>query len=34
MAAWEQVLVTGVAGFLAAWIIPRLLQRGMAVEHN
>lgn len=31
MAAAEQVIVTGAAGFLAAWIIPRLLRRGMTV---
>lgn len=31
MAGKEQVLVTGAAGFLAAWIIPRLLQCGINV---
>lgn len=31
MAGKEQVLVTGAAGFLAAWIIPRLLQCGIHV---
>lgn len=31
MAGTGPVLVTGAAGFLAAWIIPRLVQRGYAV---